>query len=193
MWLPAAVRILQQHLGWVDASAQGDSGEEWDIFWTDTSVSAQRVLRLKPHQARQRAAWCCLPPAHRQPSLRCCKSGVAPAAILSTTLPFSPICPQRLNHFHGSLEICRKRSMALHLQRMAAHAPTHYAFFPTTFVLPADLPALLSDARAAGRRQAYILKPDAGCQVGSMQPAACLPAGSHASSTAGRDAYQLLC
>jgi tubulin polyglutamylase TTLL6/13 len=55
--------------------------------------------------------------------------------------------------------------MAVHLQRMAAHAPNHYDFFPTTFVLPADLPALLADAQAAGQRQAYILKPDAGCQV----------------------------
>ena len=80
--------------------------------------------------------------------------------------PFTPT-PQRLNHFHGMLEICRKRSMAAHLQRMAALAPQQYAFFPTTFVLPADLPALLVDAAAAGRRQAYILKPDAGCQVGA--------------------------
>jgi hypothetical protein len=53
------VRILQQQLGWVDASAQGDSGEEWDIFWTDTSVSAQRVLRLKPHQVRESCCPAC--------------------------------------------------------------------------------------------------------------------------------------
>lgn len=63
------------------------------------------------------------------------------------------------------LDICRKGSMAAHLQRMAALEPLHYAFFPTTFVLPADLPALLADAQKLGRKQAYILKPDAGCQV----------------------------
>lgn len=42
--------------------------------------------------------------------------------------------------------------------------PSHYDFFPTTYVLPADLNELIIDFKARGKRQIYILKPDAGCQ-----------------------------
>ncbi len=44
-----AVRILQKKLGWLDVSGAGEDGP-WDVYWTDTSVSAERVMRLKPHQ-----------------------------------------------------------------------------------------------------------------------------------------------
>lgn len=37
---------------------------------------------------------------------------------------------QRINHFSGMLEICRKNSMARNLMRMAARAPESYRFFP---------------------------------------------------------------
>ncbi len=63
-------------------------------------------------------------------------------------------------------ELCRKKPMARHLAAMSALAPQHYSFSPRTFVLPADLQQLLADARSSKRRkQTYILKPDAGCQV----------------------------
>lgn len=49
------MRILQSKLGWLDVSSKGEDGP-WDIYWTDTSVSVERVLKLKPHQVG-----CCTP------------------------------------------------------------------------------------------------------------------------------------
>jgi len=88
------------------------------------------------------------------------------------------------------LELCRKRAMANHLVAMQRLAPAEYAFFPRTFSLPAEQAALTADAVLRGRRQTYIVKPDAGCQgkgirlaqggAGGrnlLQVAAALPAG----------------
>ena len=76
------------------------------------------------------------------------------------------VAAQRINHFHGMLALCRKASMARLLAAMAAASPPGaFEFVPRTWLLPAQLPALLDDARAAGQQQAYIIKPDAGCQV----------------------------
>jgi tubulin polyglutamylase TTLL6/13 len=72
---------------------------------------------------------------------------------------------QRINHFYGMLELCRKKAMAVHVSAMAAVAPQHYNFAPLSFSLPAQLPDLLADAKARGKKQVYIIKPDAGCQV----------------------------
>ena len=75
---------------------------------------------------------------------------------------------QRINHFYGMLELCRKKPMAANLSAMAAAAPQHYDFAPLSFNLPAQLPMLIADAKARGKKQVYIIKPDAGCQVGGM-------------------------
>ncbi|GIL85398.1 hypothetical protein Vretifemale_13942, partial [Volvox reticuliferus] len=61
-----------------------DEAELWDLFWSDLSVSSDRVQRL---------------------------------------LPF-----QRLNHFPGMLEICRKAALSRHMSRMAARLPAEYRF-----------------------------------------------------------------
>ncbi len=47
-------------------------------------------------------------------------------------------CLQKINHFSGMLEICRKRAMARNLMKMARVFPQHYDFFPKTFILPSD-------------------------------------------------------
>lgn len=46
---------------------------------------------------------------------------------------------QKINHFNGMLEICRKKSMARNLAKMAKLFPGHYDFVPKTFLLPNDL------------------------------------------------------
>lgn len=97
-----------------------DEAEDWEVYWTDTSVSIERIMRLA--------------------------------------------CHQKINHFHGMLEICRKKQMARNLQRMAKVFPDEYDYFPLTFILPNDLHDLAADLEASGKSQTYILKPDAGCQ-----------------------------
>lgn len=57
--------------------------------------------------------------------------------------------------------------MAKHLSALAAAVPPElgYDFFPQTWQLPSQLSAFLAAAKAAGKKQAFIVKPDAGCQV----------------------------
>ncbi|KNC56135.1 tubulin polyglutamylase TTLL13 [Thecamonas trahens ATCC 50062] len=57
----------------------------------------------------------------------------APLQILSTMKPF-----QRINHFPGMHEICRKDSLARNLTRMQRKFPDAFTFFPKTWILPAD-------------------------------------------------------
>eukprot|EP00798_Chlamydomonas_sp_ICE-L_P020154 gene20154-26888_t len=95
---------------------------------------------------------------------------------------------QKINHFNGMLEICRKRNMAKNLQRMIKIFPTEYNFFPRSFVLPFDMNELVNDFKASmkklvlhlkakrrslrttfkgpwEKKKAILhLKPDAGCQ-----------------------------
>ncbi|KAK9811398.1 hypothetical protein WJX72_003284 [[Myrmecia] bisecta] len=109
------LRTVAQRLGWQLA---GD--EEWDVFWTDTSVSLDRVMRLQ-----------------------------------ST---------QKINHFTGMLEICRKKALARAMATMVqAGFADHYNFTPNTLVLPDQLDDLLLLLRGK-KRKTFILKPDSGCQ-----------------------------
>lgn len=109
------VRSVQQKLGWKETDDEGD----WHIYWTDTSVSMERVMRLRR--------------------------------------------VQKINHFAGMLEICRKKSLAKNLGRMLKAAPDDYGFAPQSFQLPAEMDDLLAQFER-GKRKTYILKPDAGCQ-----------------------------
>lgn len=54
-------------------------------------------------------------------------------------LPF-----QRLNHFPGMLEICRKASLSRHMARLAARLPAHYGFYPPAMLLPDQLDELVA-------------------------------------------------
>eukprot|EP00877_Chromochloris_zofingiensis_P014368 jgi/Chrzof1/9185/Cz03g39030.t1 len=121
------LRIIAGKLGWIQVNGDADSCchsmapcDDFDIYWTDTSVSMERVLRLNH--------------------------------------------TQKINHFYGMLELCRKKAMAKHLAAMAMLQPQQYNFFPLTFTLPDDYAALLADAKSRGKKQIYIIKPDAGCQ-----------------------------
>ena len=52
----SAVRIVQRKLGWKEV---GDD-EDWEVYWTDTSVSIERIIKLNRIQVRrlERGAWC---------------------------------------------------------------------------------------------------------------------------------------
>jgi hypothetical protein len=74
---------------------------------------------------------------------------------------------QRINHFFGMLELCRKRSMARALAALTAAAGPSAGldFFPCSWQLPNQLGVFLAAAKAAGKKKVFIVKPDAGCQV----------------------------
>uniref|UniRef100_A0A8C6Y9W0 Tubulin tyrosine ligase like 13 n=1 Tax=Naja naja TaxID=35670 RepID=A0A8C6Y9W0_NAJNA len=93
--------------------------EEWTVYWTDCSVSLERVMEMKRFQ--------------------------------------------KINHFPGMAEICRKDLLARNLNRMLRLFPKEYCIFPRTWCLPADY----GDFQAYGRmrkNRTYICKPDSGCQ-----------------------------
>ncbi|XP_047673538.1 tubulin polyglutamylase ttll6 isoform X1 [Tachysurus fulvidraco] len=94
-------------------------GEDWSLFWTDLSVSLDRVMEMKRYQ--------------------------------------------KINHFPGMNEICRKDLLARNLNRMLKLFPKDYSIFPRTWCLPADYSDFLAYARAK-KHKTYICKPESGCQ-----------------------------
>lgn len=68
--------------------------EEWNVYWTDCSVSLERVMDMKRFQ--------------------------------------------KINHFPGMTEICRKDLLARNLKRMQKIYPREYNIFPRTWCLPAE-------------------------------------------------------
>ena len=45
---------------------------------------------------------------------------------------------QRINHFLGMYNICRKTTLGMHLTRFRKEFPEHFHFFPQTWMYPAD-------------------------------------------------------
>lgn len=70
---------------------------------------------------------------------------------------------QKINHFPGMNEICRKDLLARNMTRMLKIFPKEYNIFPKTWCLPADFGDLQAFSRQR-RNKAYILKPEAGSQ-----------------------------
>ncbi|XP_026206557.1 tubulin polyglutamylase ttll6 [Anabas testudineus] len=94
-------------------------GEDWTLFWTDCSVSLDRVRDMKRYQ--------------------------------------------KINHFPGMTEICRKDLLARNMNRMLKLFPKDYNIFPRTWSLPADYSDFQAYTRAK-KSKTYICKPDTGCQ-----------------------------
>ncbi|KAJ3025103.1 UNVERIFIED_CONTAM: Tubulin polyglutamylase ttll6 [Siphonaria sp. JEL0065] len=70
---------------------------------------------------------------------------------------------QKINHFPGMQEICRKDYLARNLGRLSRLLPKEYNFFPKTYILPHDWQEL-KIAIKAKKHVTYIAKPDHGCQ-----------------------------
>ncbi|XP_050312896.1 tubulin polyglutamylase ttll6-like [Anthonomus grandis grandis] len=94
-------------------------GENWNLYWTDLSITVERCKDMKRFQ--------------------------------------------KINHFPGMLEICRKDLLARNLTRMQRLYPRDYNFFPKTWCFPADLGDAITYSRIR-RNKTFILKPDAGSQ-----------------------------
>ena len=45
---------------------------------------------------------------------------------------------QRVNHYLGMYNICRKSTLGMHLKRFQKEFPDHYNFFPPTWIYPAE-------------------------------------------------------
>ena len=45
---------------------------------------------------------------------------------------------QRVNHYLGMYNICRKSTLGMHLNRFQKEFPDHYKFFPQTWLYPAE-------------------------------------------------------
>ncbi|XP_053405841.1 tubulin polyglutamylase ttll6-like isoform X23 [Mercenaria mercenaria] len=70
---------------------------------------------------------------------------------------------QKINHFPGMSEICRKDLLARNLNRMLKMFPKEYNVFPKTWCLPADYGDFQAYCRQK-KNKTYILKPESGCQ-----------------------------
>ncbi|XP_019378470.1 PREDICTED: tubulin polyglutamylase TTLL6, partial [Gavialis gangeticus] len=98
---------------------EGGDNDEWTLYWTDCSVSLDRVIEMKSYQ--------------------------------------------KINHFPGMSEICRKDLLARNMSRMLKLFPKEFNFFPRTWCLPADYGDLQTYSRSR-KYKTYICKPDSGCQ-----------------------------
>ncbi|CAF1413145.1 unnamed protein product [Rotaria magnacalcarata] len=93
--------------------------EDWNVYWTDTSVGIERVAQMKK--------W------------------------------------QKINHFPGMSEICRKDSLTRNMCRMMKMFPKEYSFYPKAWCLPADY-SDFAKYFTEKKYKTYISKPDVGCQ-----------------------------
>ncbi|CAF3548920.1 unnamed protein product [Rotaria sordida] len=93
--------------------------DDWNVYWTDTSVGIERVAQMKK--------W------------------------------------QKINHFPGMSEICRKDSLTRNMSRMVKMFPKEYAFYPKAWCLPADYSDFAKYC-SDKKYKTFISKPDVGCQ-----------------------------
>ncbi|XP_039578973.1 neugrin [Passer montanus] len=70
---------------------------------------------------------------------------------------------QKINHFPGMIELCRKDLLARNLNRMLRLFPKEYNIFPRTWCLPADYGDFHA-YRSTRKARTYICKPDNSCQ-----------------------------
>ena len=72
---------------------------------------------------------------------------------------------QRINHFPGMTNICKKASMARNLELMKKEFPREYSLYPTTYVIPQNMSTFKSLFAPSGRsKSVYIIKPSGGAQ-----------------------------
>lgn len=70
---------------------------------------------------------------------------------------------QKINHFPGMAEICRKDLLARNMNRMVKLFPKDYSIFPKSWCLPADFGDFQAYTRQK-KNKTFILKPESGSQ-----------------------------
>lgn len=73
---------------------------------------------------------------------------------------------QRVNHFPGMHNLCRKNLFARNMQRMQKRFQEDYDFFPQTWLLPSEMSGFRKyfDAIQKNKKKTFIVKPEASCQ-----------------------------
>ena len=101
---------------------------------------------------------------------------------ISKALPF-----QRINHFPGMMEICRKVSLSNLIKRMQVVCPDLYTFHPDNWTIPDELDVFIAALREReklrnhhddGNISTFIIKPNAGSMgrnISLVQRASQLP------------------
>ena len=100
--------------------------EEWNLYWTDYSVTLDRVMDMKKYQVYFHSFGFKLFFSHYF------KLGLH--VMIISLMHFV----QKINHFPGMSEICRKDLLARNLNRMMKLFPKDYNCFPRSWCLPAE-------------------------------------------------------
>ncbi|EDV26522.1 uncharacterized protein TRIADDRAFT_22537 [Trichoplax adhaerens] len=70
---------------------------------------------------------------------------------------------QKVNHFPGMSEICRKDLLVRNMNRLYKLFPEEYKIYPRSWCLPADYSDLMAYSRSK-KNKTYIIKPENSCQ-----------------------------
>ena len=107
--------------------------EDWSLFWTDYSVALERCMDMKRYQVGYKlydvvTAW----QAYDQ------LLHTIYLSVVFDDFDLVFISFQKINHFPGMIEICRKDLLARNMNRLLKLYPKEYQVFPKTWVLPAE-------------------------------------------------------
>jgi tubulin polyglutamylase TTLL6/13 len=70
---------------------------------------------------------------------------------------------QKINHFPGMYALARKNYLAKNLNRLRKVFPKDFAFFPKTWLIPAEYSDLVMQSNSK-KKKVFIVKPEASCQ-----------------------------
>ena len=106
------VRKLSRRYGLNEVNEE----QQWNIYWTDFSVSIERAKDMRRYQVRPYKVFIL--------NMDDCYSKVHVSKII--------------NHFPGMSEICRKDLLARNMNRMKKLFGQEYDIYPKTWSLPAE-------------------------------------------------------
>lgn len=126
-----AVRRAAQQYG----LREGAENEDWTLCWTDYSVSLERVTEMKSYQVSGSEL---ILRMNGAPTFMTVPQGDLVGTPMSPIVPQLRLPLQKINHFPGMSEICRKDLLARNMSRMLKMFPKDFHFFPRTWCLPAE-------------------------------------------------------
>ena len=131
-----AVRRAAQQYG----LREGGESDDWTLYWTDFSVSLERVMEMKSYQVSgsELVLSVSVTSALWGPTLMTDPKGELMGAPVGPIVHDFQLPLQKINHFPGMSEICRKDLLARNMSRMLKMFPKDFHFFPRTWCLPAE-------------------------------------------------------